>query len=124
VFRIPCTGTFYFTRLCEIEVWSFICVYRSAHAYRKAKPETMSLSFQGEITTTRRSAVFSLFRPLRFKAKTRRHDKQRARTRKISPRRHENLNNEIFVPSCVKVSFCRLDCFVFSCLCPENRKSK
>ena len=58
-----------------------------------------------------------------FEAKTRRHDKQRATTRKISTRQHEIFNKEIFVPSPVKMSLFRLACFVFSCLRPESRKS-
>jgi hypothetical protein len=79
-----------------------------------------TFEFRDVITTRRKSAVFSLFRPSLFNAKTLRHDKQRARARKISPCRHENLNNEVFVPSRVQVSLFRLECLVYLCLRPKG----
>ena len=51
----------------------------------------------------------------------RRHGKQRATTRKISTRRHEIFNKEIFVPSPVKMSLFRLAYFVSS---PRKSKAK
>ena len=72
---------------------------------------------------TRKHVFLSLLWPSRIEAKTRRHDKQRATTRKISTRRHEIFSKEIFVPSPVKMSLFRLAYFVFSCLRPESRNN-
>ena len=68
---------------------------------------------------TRKHVFLSFLRPSRFEAKTRRHDTQRATTRKVSTRQHEIFNNEIFVTLPVKMSLFRLAYFVFS-----PRKSK
>jgi hypothetical protein len=90
----------------NLETIRHMCT-RSAHTYRKAKPETICHCRYFDYTKICRIFVISTSAFLGF---------EEARTRKISPRLHENLNNEIFVPSRVKVSLFRLECVVFSCL--------
>ena len=82
---------------------------------RKAKIRSMSFCrYFGAKGKNTKHVFLSLFQPSHFEAKTWKHDKQRATTRKISNRRHNIVNKEIFVPSLVKMLLFRLAYFMSS----------